>query len=53
MRKILSARDLLIRDKILSAELFIKTFLKFFDLMKHYKESSQVFGKKRSKFRKI
>ena len=38
-----SARDLLLKDKILPAELFIKNvcLLKFFDLLLQYKESSQ------------
>ena len=42
-KKFDSARDLLLKDKILPAELFIKKvcLLKFFDLLSQYKESSR------------
>ena len=42
-KKFDSARDLLLKDKILPAELFIKNvfLLKFFYLLSQYKESSQ------------
>ena len=42
-KKFDSARDLLLKDKILPAELFIKNVchLKFFDLLSQYKESSR------------
>ena len=42
-KKFDSARDLLLKDKILPAELFIKNvcLLKFFDLLSQYKESSR------------
>ena len=42
-KKFDSARDLLLKDKILSAEHFIKNvcLLKFFDLLSQYKESSR------------
>ena len=47
-----SARNLQIRDKVLSKELFIKeTFpLKFFYLIKEYKESRQISKKAAFKF---
>ena len=42
-KKFDSARDLLLKDKFLPAELFIKnvSLLKFFDLLSQYKESSR------------
>ena len=42
-KKFDSARDLLLKDKILPAELFIKKvcLLKFFDLLSQYKQSSR------------
>ena len=42
-KKFDSARDLLLKDKILPAEIFIKKVsrLKFFDLLSQYKESSR------------
>ena len=42
-KKFDSARDLLLKDKILPAEVFFKNFclLKFFDLLSQYKESSR------------
>ena len=42
-KKFDSVRDLLLKDKILPAELFIKNvcLLKFFDLLSRYKESSR------------